>query len=117
VREPPHVRHLDLLLAGHIRSGGGILALFDHIRRADRDDIAAMRSGMRTEIYDKIGIFDRFLVVFDDEHRIAEIAQALQSFEQLAVVARMQPDARFIQNVKYAAKLRSDLRRKPYSLA
>ena len=45
------------------------------LRRAGRDDLAAVRSGERPEIDDIIGMLDRFFVVLDDENRVAEIAK------------------------------------------
>jgi hypothetical protein len=44
----------------------------------------------RSQINHVIGFFDGFFVVFDDQNRVSQIAQLLQSFEQFLIVARMQ---------------------------
>src|SRR5476649_2265563 len=62
-------------------------------------------------------MLDSLLVVLNDENCVAKIAQRVQRFEKPLIITRMQPDARFVQNVKHPAKLRPDLRRKPYTLA
>ena len=76
-----------------------------------------MRSRERAEIDDIICVLDRLLIVLDDQHGIAQIAKLMQRVEKPFVITRMQADARFVQNIKHTAKLRSDLRRKPNTLA
>ena len=63
-----------------------------------------------------IGRANRFFVVLDDDDGIPEVAQSAQRPEQPGVVALMQTDARFIQNVKNAGQSGADLRREPNSL-
>ena len=53
----------------------------------------------------------------DYNHRIAEIAQTLEGFQETAVVALMQADRRFVEHVKNAGEARSDLRGEPDTLA
>ena len=74
--------HGNLLEArpGTFRSGCG--SAHDVVGRAFGDDLAAVDTGTRAHIDDMIGGADRFLVMFDDDHRIAEIAQALAAVEQ-----------------------------------
>ena len=48
--------------------------------------------------------------MLDDEHRVAKIAEAEQGLNQPLVVARMQTDTGFIENVENAHQLRTDLR-------
>ena len=47
--------------------------------RAGDDDLAAMHAGARTEIDDVIGGEYRFLVVFDDDDRITDVAAGASS--------------------------------------
>ena len=54
--------------------------------------------------------------MLDDEHRVAQIAQALQRGEQAVVVALVQADARFVQNIEHADERRADLRGQPDAL-
>ena len=51
------------------------------------------------------------------QHRVAEIAQALQRREQPIVVALMQADRRFVQNIENAGEAGADLRSEADSLA
>jgi len=74
-------------------------------------------AGARAYIKDMIGGADRVLVVLDDDHGIAEIAQALERLEQARVVALMQADRRLVQHVEHAGQARADLRGKPDALA
>ena len=58
----------------------------------------------------------RLLVVLDDDHRVAEVAQLLERREQPRVVALVQPDRRLVENVEHADEPRPDLRRQPNAL-
>ena len=44
----------------------------------------------------------RLLVVLDDDHRVAEVAQALERLDQLRVVALVQADRRLVEDVEHA---------------
>ena len=70
-------RHCDLLHAGEIFSGQAVGRRHDRFRCAFGDDLAAMYSSCGTHIDDMIGGQDSVLVMFDDENRIAEVAQIL----------------------------------------
>ncbi len=59
---------------------------------------------------------DRFFVVLDDQQRVALALQFLQRIEQDAVVARMQADGRFVEDVTHAAKVRAKLGGEPDAL-
>src|SRR5690349_9688078 len=76
-----------------------------------------MRTRPGSEIDDVISAANSLLVVFDHEYRVTEIAQRRKCFQQLLIVARMQPDRWFVEHVKNAAQLRSDLRRETDALA
>ncbi len=58
-----------------------------------------MGTGTWPDINDIIGILHRFLIMFDDNHRVAQITQAMQRIDQADIVALVQPDARLIQNI------------------
>ena len=47
--------------------------------------------------------------MLDDYHGIAEIAQVEQRFEQAAIVALMQADGRFVENVHHPDQSGADL--------
>src|SRR5579862_434652 len=100
----PRGRNSDLCSSGKILSserfgGGGDLRWF-----ALRNEIAAGIASTWSEIHDKIGAADSVLVVFDDEHGVAEIAQLFEGAEQALVVTGVQADRRFVQHVEHAAE-------------
>jgi len=64
-----------------------------------RHDFAAVRAGARPEVYDLIGAPDGGLVMLDNDHGISDVAQAAERFEQPPVVALMQADGWFVENV------------------
>ena len=68
------------------------------------------------EIDDVIRRADRILVVLDDDHRVADVAQAMQRVEQALVVALVQADRRLVQDVHDAHQSRADLAREPDAL-
>ena len=53
---------------------------------------------------------DGVLVVLDDQHRIAQLAQLFQGLNEPVVVALVQADRGLIQNVEHAAQPGADLR-------
>ena len=48
--------------------------------------------------------------MFDDDQRVAQIAQAFERLEQACVVALVQADGGFVEDVEYAHQGRADLR-------
>ena len=87
------------------------------VGRALRDDLAAMNAGARPDIDDVIGGEDRILVMLDDDHAVAEVAQPPQRVEQPRIVALMQTDRGLIEHIKHAGEAGADLRREPNALA
>ena len=75
------------------------------------DHMAAVLAGAGPEIDQIVGGADRLLVVLDDEHGVAEIAELAERGEQTPVVALVQADRRLVEHVQHAGELRSDLRR------
>ena len=63
------------------------------LRRALRDQRAAVDAGAGAQVDDMVGREDRVLVVLDDDHRIAEIAKPPQRAEQACIVAQGTPQA------------------------
>ncbi len=90
--------------------------LRDFARRTGGHQAAAQPSGAGAEIDHIIGAFDGFGVVLHNQHGVAQIAQAGERIEQPLVIARVQPDGRFVQHVQHAAQLRADLRGQTNSL-
>ena len=78
-------------------------------RRRDGDDPAALHAGARTQVDDQVGAADRGLVVLDDQHGVAAVAQLVERVEEHGVVARMQADGRLVEDVADAAQVRAEL--------
>ena len=71
--------------------------------------LAAEAPGARAQVDDMVGRADRVLVVLHHDHRVAEVAQALQRAEQPLVVALVQADARLVEDVEHADQPGADL--------
>ena len=84
--------------------------------RAGGDDLAAAHAGAGAEIDEVIGRPHGVFVVLDDEDGVAHVAQLFEAAEQAFVVARMQADARFIENVEHADQAGADLPRQADAL-
>jgi hypothetical protein len=54
--------------------------------------------------------------VLDDDHGVAEVAQADQRLDEPAVVALVQADRRLVEHVEHADQAGADLRRQPDAL-
>ena len=96
--------------AGQVLAGQavGLCMIFSGVPFGD--DLAAMDAGAGAHVDHIVGRQDRLLVVLDHDHRVAEIAQALEGFQQPRVVALMQADRGFVQHVEHAGQARADLR-------
>ena len=76
-----------------------------------------MHPGARPHIDQPVGGADRLLVMLDDDHGVAKVAQPLQRIEQPAVVALVQPDGGFVEHIEHAGEARADLGRQADALA
>ncbi len=108
---------LDFKFAGEIFAGPAL-------RRGDQvgdlalgDEVAAVDAGAGADVEHIIGGADRVLVVLDDDHGVAEIAQPLERFEQARVVALVQADRRLVEHIEHAGEAGADLRGQPNALA
>ena len=63
----------------------------------------AARPRLRPKVDDPVGRLDHVEIVFDDDHCVAEIDQAVQHFQQLVNVVEVQAGRRFVENVERAA--------------
>ena len=80
------------------------------------DHLTAVLSRAGPEIDQVVGGTDRLLVVLDDDHRVAQVAQPHERREESRVVALVQPYARLVENVEHAHEARPDLRGEPNAL-
>src|SRR6266851_1215243 len=81
-----------------------------------RHNFAAVHASARSQINDMIRATHCFFIVFDNHERIPLRAQRSQGVEQAKIVARMQSDGWFIQNIKNTAQIRSELSRQADAL-
>ena len=75
-----------------------------------------MNAGFRPHVQQPVRCLNGFQIVFDDDHRIAEVAQTLQCGDQPGVIALVQPDRRLIENIEHADELAADLCRQTDAL-
>ncbi len=68
------------------------------------------------DVDDVIGNADRLLVVLDDDHGVAEIAQPDERLDEPPVVTLVQTDRRLVEHVQHADEPAADLRREPDAL-
>ena len=102
-------RDFDLALAREKLPGDAALLFADLVERACDDDLAAAHAGAGAEVDDVVGGPHRVFVMLDDDDRVAQVAQPFERAEQAIVVARMQADRRFVENVEHADQAAADL--------
>ena len=73
------------------------------------DHFAAAHARAGAEIDDVVGGAHRVFVVLDHDDRVALIAQPLERRQQPIVVARVQSDRRFVEDVQHADQSAADL--------
>ena len=81
----------------------------DFLWRACRNQMAAGFSGAGAKIDHVICAANRFFVVLDYQHGVAQIAQRLKRGKQPPVVARVQADGGLVEHVEHASQARADL--------
>ena len=80
------------------------------------DHLATVLPRAGTDVDDVVGDPDRLLVVLDDEHGVAEVAQADHRVDEPLVVPLVQPDRRLVEHVEHADQTAADLAREPDAL-
>jgi hypothetical protein len=79
--------------------------------------VAAVHAGAWAEVDDVVGREDGLAVMLDDEHRVAEVAEAELGLDEARVVARVEPHGRLVEHVEHPDQRRADLRREADALA
>ncbi len=102
--------HLDAPPAREELAGQRAGRLHDLGRRALGDDLAAVLAGPGAHVDEVVGRAHRLFVVLDDDHRVAEVAQAQQGVDEAPVVALVQADRGLVEDVEHADERRADLR-------
>ena len=93
------------------RGQAGLFRRKDVGDRSLRDDLPPFDAGAGPEIDEPVGGEHRLFVMLDHDHRVADIAQAAERFDQFEVVARVQADRRLVEDVEDAGQAASDLAR------
>ena len=75
--------------------------------------MAAVLARAGAEVDEVVCRAHRPLVVLDHDHRVAQVAESVQSLDQLRVVALVQADRGLVQDVEDAHQARADLGREP----
>ena len=99
----------DRRLAGEVGAGQARRRAGQVGDRPLGDDLAPLDAGPGAEVDEMVGRAHRVLVVLDDDHRVAQVAQPLQGREQPVVVARVQADRRLVEDVEHADQPGADL--------
>jgi hypothetical protein len=107
----------DLAAAGQVVRCDAVGAGEELVERSLADDLTAVDAGARAHVDDMVGGADRLLVMFDDEHGVAEPAQALEGLEQAVVVLLVKADRRLVEDIEDAGEAGADLRREADALA
>src|SRR5205823_11086098 len=89
---------------GKIITSQRTLCTQDVVERSLRGNLASTRACARTEINNVVGSPNRLFIVLDHDDRIDKITQLSQCSEQTYVVALMQTNAWFIENVENACQ-------------
>src|SRR4030095_1696531 len=85
--------------------------------RALEDDLATVLTGTRSEIDDVVCRPNRLFIMLHDDDRVAEIAKPGQGAEQFPVIALVQSDRRFVEDVKHPGQIGATLRGQPDALS
>src|SRR6185437_3887557 len=99
----------DLAAAGEIIGGEAVGAVEELVERAGADDFAAVDSRAGAHVDDMVGGPDRFLVMLDDEHGVAEAAEALQRLQEAVVVLLVEADRGLVEDVEDSREAAADL--------
>lgn len=107
------LRQRDFPAPGQIVAGQRTRKGRNFGRRAVCDEFAAAHTGSGAEVEHIVRPQDRIEVVLDHKHGVADVAQFFQRVEQPVVVALVQSDRRFVENVQDADQSAAELGRQP----
>src|SRR5262249_32823408 len=78
-------------------------------QRPSGHDFAATYTSARAEVEDIISMPDRVGIMLNYEDGVSQVAQALERPQQSVVVALVQADARFVEDVEHTDQAGTDL--------
>ena len=97
--------------------GGDGVGPEDVVERPGGHDVAALAPGAGSPSTMKSAARIMSLVVLDDDHRVARVAQLFEAADQPLVVALVQADRRLVEDIEHVDELRADLRGEADALA
>ncbi len=80
------------------------------------DDVPTVDAGAGPDVDDPVGGVNRLFVVLDDDQSVAQTLELQEGLDETAVVALVQTDRGFVQDVEHAGQARADLRRETDAL-
>ena len=107
----PKVIHIERVLsendvdfAGEVLAGDRVRVGHDLGGSAFGHDLATVFAGSGAEVENVVGMADSFLIVFDDEDRVAEVAQGFERGDEALIVALVEANAGLIEHIQHAAQ-------------
>ena len=93
-----------LLCVSEIANGVAVRILLQRVfvdvcRIALKDDLTAQTSSVRSYVDEVVGSPHDFLVVFDNDNRVAYIPKFFEHFDETVGVTGMKTDAGFVENI------------------
>ena len=111
-----HRRHLNAALPCKVLPRKGFLARHHLFWRASADNLAAIPPSPRPQIHKEVRRAHGVQVMLDDDDGVAEVTQSAEGVQQLVVVALMEADAGFVQDVEHADQTAAHLARQADAL-
>ena len=90
-------------------TGNGFPEFPDFPQRSGSDYLAAVPSGSGAEVDDVVGSRHRLIVMFHHEEGIPLATECFQGVEELVVVAGVQANGGFVEDVEDAPQIGSEL--------
>ena len=75
------------------------------LRCALKNHLSAFATSLGADVNDIVGIAHHLFIVFHHDDRIADITEILQGGDEPLIVALMQADARFVEDIKHVNQL------------
>ena len=97
-------------LPREILAGLGVLAFGKVFDGTLRNDGPAMTSGAGADVNHVIRCTNRVLIMFNDKDGVANVGEVSERIDQSIIVALMQTDGGFVEDVTASNETRSDLR-------
>ena len=108
----------NLYLQPSVQVVGGERVLLQHVTVGTlKHHLTAQPSGTGSHINDVVGVFHHLLVMFHHDDGVSYVAQCLERTDEAAVVALVQTDAGFVEDIQHVDQLGADLGGQSYALA